>query len=200
MTYLTLNRQRRLRSGLGGLSGAATDEYIACRNRYPVRSLPAGEEFTQKDPCFNQLMAFRAEGSAQGAVPVMRPVVQPAAPAASGKSQYEIYAEEAAGSGRPQQRSSASVYDQVARLREEQRLNAIRSDMNIERPDKIMPIQVPGGLTNKQQSDALMELAWRNKQDQDAAESARSLKTALSAGAVAVLGLGALYLIFRSKK
>lgn len=199
MAYLTLNRQRRLRSGLGGLSGAATDAYIACRNRYPVRSLPPGEELTPKDPCFNQLMAFRAEGAVQEKVPVMQ---RPAAPpAVSGKSQYEIYAEEAAAEAAPARpRSSVSVYDQVARLREEQRLNSIRDSMNIERPDKIMPIQVPGGLTDKQQSDALVTLAWQSKQERDAAESARSLKTALSAGAVAVLGLGALYLIFRSKK
>jgi len=125
--------------------------------------------------------------------PVMRPAP---APAVSGKSQYEIYAEEAAQASRTQE----SVYDRVARLREEQRLNAIRSDMNIERPDKIMPIQVPGSMSDKQQSEWLMSLALQTKQERDAASAARGLKTAAGVGAVALVGLGMLYLIFRNKK
>jgi hypothetical protein len=98
-----------------------------------------------------------------------------------------------------QRRLAESIEDKVARLREEQRLASIRSDMNIERPDKIMPIQVPGSLTDKQQSDALMALAWQTKQERDSAETARGIKTAAGVGVVALIGVGVLYLIARNK-
>ena len=52
----------RLSRGLGSLgTGPAEDEYIACRRRNPVSSLPRGVELTPNDPCFNQLMASRIE-------------------------------------------------------------------------------------------------------------------------------------------
>jgi len=52
----------RLNRGMGSLGiGPAEDEYIACRRRSPVSSLPRGAELTPNDPCFNQLMASRIE-------------------------------------------------------------------------------------------------------------------------------------------
>lgn len=54
----------RLSRGMGSMgSGPAEDEYIVCRGRNPVSSLPRGDALGPNDPCFNQLMASRIEES-----------------------------------------------------------------------------------------------------------------------------------------
>lgn len=54
----------RLSRGMGSMgTGPAENEYISCRGRNPVSSLPRGNELGPNDPCFNQLMASRIEES-----------------------------------------------------------------------------------------------------------------------------------------
>ena len=185
----------------------AFDDFAACRRTHPPNKIPKQAVNTQADPCYAQFLAACEAGVTSPSCPSRKS--QPkwsfaedqqamAAAAAAAAPAWSFEADQRAMAAAAAAVPKKDVYAQVAEA-ERQRLAAIRSSMNIQRPDGIMPIQVPGGLTNQQQSDTLLALSWQAKQERDSAEAARGLKTAASVGAMALVGIGVLYLILRKK-